>query len=87
MAFEHREIDDVCRVDENDQRYETARPNETDGGNFCGDCVDRNSWNDLSAYDGHNLRNAIENVNVIAYADDYHVSEKASAISNFFSLA
>jgi hypothetical protein len=87
MAFEHREIDDVCRVDENDQRCEIASPNETDGGSLCGDCVDRNSWNDLCAYGDHNLRNAIESVNVIAYADDHRVSEKASAISNFFSLA
>lgn len=87
MAFEHREIDDVCHVDKNDQRYETGSANETDGANFCGGCADHSSWNDLCAYDGHNLKNATESVNVIAYADDHRVSEKASAILNFFALA
>jgi hypothetical protein len=87
MAFEPREIDDVCRVDESDQHYETSSANETDGENFCGDCADHSSWSDLCAYDGHNLMNAIGSVNVIAYADDYCVSEKASETLNFFSLA
>jgi hypothetical protein len=86
MAFEPRGIGDVCRVDESDQRYEIASVNETDGANFCGDCADHSSWNDLCAYDGHNRMNAIGSVNVIAYDDDYYVSEKASEILNFSSL-